>query len=607
MKKIVICAASLLLASFVVGPIFAASEEDLIKNDVLLYDPAVCNVEDSSIRSHAIDEELIGLSTLQKKWIDENHGIAQNLSVEFGIPWEAVMAQSIVESTAGTSYFATMRNNFFGLGAYDSNPDNAYYYDNLEAGWRGYFELIQQNYKTYGAKGVFTKETMTDPYKYLEAIKAAGYATDPNYVAKVSNYIDYIVTRSMQLGWLSSAELAESNERMSEHANQNSYSKYNVNYIQNTVLNNDCSCSDSSKSSGTRFNDGWIVGDSVNGFHREEVIGTNREYFLKASDYGMTFKASDKTNGEKKAYKIVVSTISPKDNTIGEISNYSKLYDGYYPHITVDLFSKRTIQHFPINESAAYSKDSNRDGVIYITLVGDFSDSSAWNLGDNNLSALNDYSYASKIVLGVAEQYGITKDEIETANSKLQEIATTNFSDEITKTYKCMTEAAKKSGLEEREMKRIIKHYNSSSVSAEDWNLPLGTKNNDMSLVAYFVQRFTNLGKVDRDWGLPRDVAKKLSDDYPQFSTGTEVKPLAVFSVTDDSIKCGDYSCGHTGIVLGFKDNLVYTIEADYPNTSAKIKKHPISYFENSANGVTFVYLESEINQEEFNVGKQGN
>jgi flagellum-specific peptidoglycan hydrolase FlgJ len=141
----------------------------------------------------------------------ENHGIAQNLSVEFGIPWEAVMAQSIVESTAGTSYFATMRNNFFGLGAYDSNPDNAYYYDNLEAGWRGYFELIQQNYKTYGAKGVFTKEVMTDPYKYLEAIKAAGYATDPNYVAKVSNYIDYVVARSMQLGWLSSAELAESN------------------------------------------------------------------------------------------------------------------------------------------------------------------------------------------------------------------------------------------------------------------------------------------------------------------------------------------------------------------------------------------------------------
>ena len=590
-------------------PVFAVSEEDLIRNNVLLYDPALCYLDDSAIRAHASNTELTGLSTLQKKWIDENHSIAQNLSVEFGIPWEAVMAQSIVESTAGTSYFATMRNNFFGLGAYDSNPDNAYYYDDPEAGWRGYFELIQQNYKTYGAKGVFTKETMTDPYKYLEAIKAAGYATDPDYVAKVSKYIDYIVIRSDQLGWDSSEELAQNNESMKDHAEQNSYTVSDSNYLQNTTMSNDCSCSLGSKSSGTRFSDGWIVGDSVNGFHREEVMGTSREYALKVSDYGMSFKTANKDNGEKSEYKIKISTVSPKDAKPGEISNYSKLYDGYFPHITVDLFSERTVQHFPINKSAAYSKESNRNNVIYISVVGNFDDGSEWNLGSFDLSSTSDYAYLSKIVLGVAEQYGIPKDKIENAasNSKLLEIASYQFNDELEKTYKCISEQAKKSSLEEREMKRLIKHYNSSAVSAEEWNLPLGAKKNDVSLVAYFVQRFTNIGKTDRDWGLSRDVAKKLSEDYPRFSTGTEVKPLAVFSVTDENNQCGDYSCGHTGIVLGYKDNLVYTIEANYPDAEATIVKHPISYFYNDANGVTFVYLESEINQEEFNVGKQGN
>ena len=598
---------ALMFALLISNTSFAASEENLIRNDVLFYDPALCYVDDSLIRSSSVNEELIGLSTLQKKWIDENHVIAQTLSVEFGIPWEAVMAQSIVESTAGTSYFATMRNNFFGLGAYDSNPDNAYYYDNLSAGWRGYFELIQQNTKTYASKGVFSKETMTDPYKYLEAIKAAGYATDPNYVDKVSKYIDFVVARSSQQGWASSQELAEKNELMSDHAKQNLFATDESRYDLNGPTNNDCSCTISSDSSGVRFNDGWIVIDSVNSFHREEVMGTSREYSLKASDYGMSFRTTNE-NGEKGAQKIIINAISPKDYKPGEISNYSRLYDKYYPHVTIDLVSRRTVQHFPINKSAAYAKDSNRDGVIYINIVGNFNEGSEWNLGNDNIVAMKDYSYASKIIQGVAEQYGIKKDKIENASSnpKLLEIATYNFSEELEKTYKCMTEQAKKASLEEREMKKIAKHYNSSAVSAEEWNLPLNTKKNDVSFVAYFVQRFTNLGAVERDWGLPRDVAKKLSEDYPRFSTGTEAKPLAVFSVADGGNQCGDYSCGHTGIVLGFKDNLVYTLEADYPDTEVKVKKHPISYFDNSANGVTFVYLASEINQEEFNVGKQG-
>ena len=94
--------------------------------EVRYYEPSKCNLNDSLGRGTTGEGATEGLSTHQAEWVDRWYETAQQLSVEFGIPWEAVMAQSIIESGAGTSYYATTRNNFFGLGAVDSNPDNAY-------------------------------------------------------------------------------------------------------------------------------------------------------------------------------------------------------------------------------------------------------------------------------------------------------------------------------------------------------------------------------------------------------------------------------------------------------------------------------------------------
>ena len=67
-----------------------------------------------------------GLSGLQSEFVDKYHEIAAQLGSQYGIPWEAVVAQGILESASGTSRYARERNNFFGIGAVDSNPDNAH-------------------------------------------------------------------------------------------------------------------------------------------------------------------------------------------------------------------------------------------------------------------------------------------------------------------------------------------------------------------------------------------------------------------------------------------------------------------------------------------------
>ena len=147
-----------------------------------------------------------GLSKLQSEFVDKYHDIAAKLGQQYKIPWETVVAQGIIESASGTSNFARFRNNFFGIGAFDSNPNAARRYSSVESGWKGYFENIK-NTPTYRNHGVFSGKTTTDPYEYLKAIKAAGYATDPNYVQKVGSIVKAIEKRSQSKGWQSSAQL----------------------------------------------------------------------------------------------------------------------------------------------------------------------------------------------------------------------------------------------------------------------------------------------------------------------------------------------------------------------------------------------------------------
>lgn len=142
-----------------------------------------------------------GLSDLQSAFVDKYHNIAIQLSAEYGIPWEAVMAQGIIESASGTSNFALTRNNFFGLGAVDSNPDNAYSYSSPAEGWQGYYKFIKENSR-YAAAGAFNYPD--DPYGYIAAIKSAGYATDPNYVSKVGSVIKAVQNRATEKNWSSS-------------------------------------------------------------------------------------------------------------------------------------------------------------------------------------------------------------------------------------------------------------------------------------------------------------------------------------------------------------------------------------------------------------------
>lgn len=115
-----------------------------------------------------------------------------------------IIAQAILESGWGQSKLSATYHNYFGLkcgtkwtgksvnmttqeeyqpGTLTTIKDNFRVYDNMEEGVRGYFEFIQLT-RYQNLRGI------TDPRKYLETIKADGYATSSTYVTNNMKLIE---------------------------------------------------------------------------------------------------------------------------------------------------------------------------------------------------------------------------------------------------------------------------------------------------------------------------------------------------------------------------------------------------------------------------------
>lgn len=114
-----------------------------------------------------------------------------------------IIAQAILESGWGESKLSSLYHNYFGLkcgskwkgksvnmttqeeyteGTYTTIKDNFRVYDSMEEGVKGYFEFIQLA-RYHNLRGI------TDPKKYLETIKADGYATSSKYVENLLKVI----------------------------------------------------------------------------------------------------------------------------------------------------------------------------------------------------------------------------------------------------------------------------------------------------------------------------------------------------------------------------------------------------------------------------------
>lgn len=148
------------------------------------------------------------MATTQEQFIEKISPYIIKYAPKYGIKvYSPVIAQACLESAYGTSAKAG-RHNYFGLkyrenrischnGSFEAGGSAWYSFADMEHGVEGYFQFI--NTANYACL-----KKITDPRKYLDAIKACGYASGVNYADNVYSVIQkyqltkYDENRNMQ-------------------------------------------------------------------------------------------------------------------------------------------------------------------------------------------------------------------------------------------------------------------------------------------------------------------------------------------------------------------------------------------------------------------------
>lgn len=175
----------------------------------------------------------------KQEFISAVAGYVQKYAAQYGILVHSpVIAQAILESGWGQSSLAAVYHNYFGLkcgskwtgpsvnlatkeeyqpGQLTAIRDNFRVYSSMEEGVKGYFEFIQLA-RYENLKGI------TDPLRYLETIKADGYATSSAYVQNLMNIIEqYNLTEYDNEGSVNVSKVEKAIQQMEAWATDDSH------------------------------------------------------------------------------------------------------------------------------------------------------------------------------------------------------------------------------------------------------------------------------------------------------------------------------------------------------------------------------------------------
>ncbi|MDD7757820.1 MAG: peptidoglycan amidohydrolase family protein [Aerococcus suis] len=146
----------------------------------------------NDLTKHDLGFNLPGLSASQiNNWIKasnpksafKGHGnVFIEAQKQSGLDARYILAHAALESAWGNSYYGRKHHNYFGIGAFDNNPDNAKKFGNsgLATGIIEGAKWISKNYYNSSYK-------QTTLYKMRHNGGVHQYATDPNWHTKIAN------------------------------------------------------------------------------------------------------------------------------------------------------------------------------------------------------------------------------------------------------------------------------------------------------------------------------------------------------------------------------------------------------------------------------------
>lgn len=134
----------------------------------------------------------------REQYVEKYKNCAIEEMNKHGIPASITIAQGILESDCGNSYLATYANNHFGIKCHsDWKGERAYHDDDKNDECFRKYDNVQQSFDDHSLflttksryKSLFSLKR-TDYKAWAHGLKAAGYATDPNYAKRLIDIIE---------------------------------------------------------------------------------------------------------------------------------------------------------------------------------------------------------------------------------------------------------------------------------------------------------------------------------------------------------------------------------------------------------------------------------
>lgn len=130
-------------------------------------------------------------------YIDNYSQLAVIQQKEYGIPASITLAQGLLESGAGQSYFVKNSNNHFGIKCHEWTGEKVYHDDDAKGECFRKYDNVIESYRDHS---LFLKNkprysflfdySPTDYEAWAHGLKKAGYATDPSYAYKLISIIE---------------------------------------------------------------------------------------------------------------------------------------------------------------------------------------------------------------------------------------------------------------------------------------------------------------------------------------------------------------------------------------------------------------------------------
>jgi flagellum-specific peptidoglycan hydrolase FlgJ len=144
----------------------------------------------------ALSFQTMGQSAAAR-YIDTYDSMAMVIREEYGIPASVVLGIALVESGAGTSKLCRVNHNHFGVRIRERSSKTKSGYANVYKKYSSDIEAYQHFGELVSKKKYYaTLEGNMDHLKWLKAMKAAKYATAPDWVPHINKTIHrYNLTR----------------------------------------------------------------------------------------------------------------------------------------------------------------------------------------------------------------------------------------------------------------------------------------------------------------------------------------------------------------------------------------------------------------------------